>query len=137
MKFPVDEGEWKASYYQDSLVITDYMDFRKYFPTAEFLDEVVQKTIRLVDVVGTLMLFQERGVLNYVITTMCSGDAQLLNNQVIQYEFSCVLVPVIPVAVITDLNNRASVNPLCEVLTNSVLIRCICSNETVMFVIVE
>ncbi|KRY45492.1 hypothetical protein T03_15548 [Trichinella britovi] len=113
------------------------MDFRKYSPTAEFSDEVVQKTIRLVDVVETLMLFQERDVLNYVITTMSCGDAQLLNNQVIQYEFSCVLVPVIPMVVITDLNNSASVNPLCEVLTNSVLIRCICSNETVMFVTVE
>ncbi|KRY04248.1 hypothetical protein T12_10984 [Trichinella patagoniensis] len=48
------------------------------------IHEVVQKTIRLVDVVETLMLFQERDVLNYVITTMCSGDAQLLNNQVIR-----------------------------------------------------
>ncbi|KRY22690.1 hypothetical protein T01_2448 [Trichinella spiralis] len=78
------------------------MDFRKYFPTAEFLDEVVQKTIRLVDVVETLMLFQECEVLNYVITTMCSGDAQLLlDNQVI--------LPVIPVVVIRDLKNSASV----------------------------
>ncbi|KRZ55619.1 hypothetical protein T02_4746 [Trichinella nativa] len=83
---------------------------KKYSPTAEFSDEVVQKVIRLVDVVETLMLFQERDVLNYVITTMCCGDAQLLNNQVIQYEFSCVLVPVIPMVVITDLNNSASVS---------------------------
>ncbi|KRX32611.1 hypothetical protein T09_9610 [Trichinella sp. T9] len=45
------------------------MDFRKYFPTAEFLDEVVQKTIRLVDVVETLILFQERYVLGCLITT--------------------------------------------------------------------
>ncbi|KRY26994.1 hypothetical protein T01_5387, partial [Trichinella spiralis] len=41
-------------------------------------------TIRLVDVVETRMLFQECEVLTYVITTMCSGDAQLLLvNQVI------------------------------------------------------
>ncbi|KRX58509.1 hypothetical protein T06_1961, partial [Trichinella sp. T6] len=87
MKFAHDDNEWNAlsdSEYDDSLVITDYMDFRKYSPTAEFSDEVVPKTIRLVDVVETLMLFQERDVLNYVITTMCCGDAQLLNNQVIR-----------------------------------------------------
>ncbi|KRY49478.1 hypothetical protein T03_10063 [Trichinella britovi] len=71
--------------YQDLLVTSDYMDFRKYFPTAEFLDEVLQKTIRLVDVIETLMPFQERCMLNYVITTMFSGDAQLLlDNQVIR-----------------------------------------------------
>ncbi|KRY06564.1 hypothetical protein T12_4513 [Trichinella patagoniensis] len=38
------------------------------------IHEVVQKTIRLVDVVETLMLFQER----YVITTVCSCVAQLI-----------------------------------------------------------
>ncbi|KRX73963.1 hypothetical protein T06_15613 [Trichinella sp. T6] len=67
--------------YQDSLVITDYMDFRKYFPTAEFLAEFVQKIIRLVYVVETLMLFQER----YVITIVCRGVAQLiLDNEMIR-----------------------------------------------------
>ncbi|KRX38263.1 hypothetical protein T05_15538 [Trichinella murrelli] len=58
---------------------------KKYFPTAEFLDEVLQKTIRLVDVIETLMPFQERCMLNYVITTMFSGDSQLLlDNQLHQ-----------------------------------------------------
>ncbi|KRZ81461.1 hypothetical protein T08_4743 [Trichinella sp. T8] len=63
----------------------------KYFPTAEFLDEVVQKTIRLVDVVETLMLFQER----YVLA---------------EYELPCMLVPVSPVVVTGDLKNNSSVN---------------------------
>ncbi|KRZ85124.1 hypothetical protein T08_16279 [Trichinella sp. T8] len=83
------------------------MDFRKYFATAEFLDEVVQKTIRFVDVVETLMLFQER----YVITTVCSGVAQLiLDNEMIQYELPCMVVPVSPVVVTRDLKNNSSVN---------------------------
>ncbi|KRY44656.1 hypothetical protein T03_16966 [Trichinella britovi] len=87
------------------------MDFRKYFPTAEFLDEVVQKTIRLVDVVETLMLFQECYVLGSLITTVCSGDAQLiLDNEMIQYELPCMLVPVSPVVVTGDLKNNSSVN---------------------------
>ncbi|XP_003370315.1 hypothetical protein Tsp_15076 [Trichinella spiralis] len=47
------------------------------------------------------MLFQECEVLNDVITTMCSGDAQLLlDNQVI----------LIPVVVIRDLKNSASMS---------------------------
>ncbi|KRY26528.1 hypothetical protein T01_5371 [Trichinella spiralis] len=63
--------------YRDLLVITDYIDFRKYFPTAELLDEVVQKTIRLFDVIETLMVFQEHCVLGCLITTVCSGDVIL------------------------------------------------------------
>ncbi|KRZ53579.1 hypothetical protein T02_9236 [Trichinella nativa] len=59
------------------------MDFRKYLATAEFLAEVVQKIIILVDVVETLMLFQER----YVITIVCRGVAQLiLDNEMIHQQ---------------------------------------------------
>ncbi|KRX45459.1 hypothetical protein T06_15926 [Trichinella sp. T6] len=62
------------------------MDFRKYFPTAEFLAEFVQKIIRLVYVVETLMLFQER----YVITIVCRGVAQLiLDNEMIRTDKFC------------------------------------------------
>ncbi|KRY26507.1 hypothetical protein T01_13722 [Trichinella spiralis] len=74
--------------YQDLLVITDYVDFRIYFPIAEYLDEVVQKTIRPVDVV---MLFHER----YLLA---------------EYDFPCVLVPVSPAVVIRDLKNSSSVS---------------------------
>ncbi|KRX36051.1 hypothetical protein T06_12033 [Trichinella sp. T6] len=88
------------------------MDFRKYFPTAEFLAEVVQKTIRLVDVVETLILFQERYVLGCLITTVCSGDAQLIldNEMIPEYELPCMVVPVSPVVVTRDLKNNSSVN---------------------------
>ncbi|KRY49505.1 hypothetical protein T03_9105 [Trichinella britovi] len=70
-------------------------------------NEVVQKTIRFVDVVETLLLFQER----YVITTVCSGVAQLiLDNEMIQYELPCMVVPVSPLVVTRDLKNNSSVN---------------------------